>query len=222
MPAANRLTKRINEFLDREAWDEARELLQREREREPENHWVLTQLGVTFYEQRRYEEAMELFQESWKIVPDCPLTLWNLAGTLDALGKPAEAVKQYTWLLQNSKSPGEDPCWESQEWTDSLLADCIYRLGICLGRQGKPQLAEGHFRQYINLLLAGINGAYPIEDAMCQIRKLHGNGAHRAAERKKAIHVALQASGGGRPNAQRKSVPQDAFVKPGRRAAAKK
>jgi predicted Zn-dependent protease len=65
------------------AWLKARKLLEAERKKEPENHWLLTQLGVTFYEQRQYAEAHRLFLASQKIVPDCPLTLWNCTYSID-------------------------------------------------------------------------------------------------------------------------------------------
>src|SRR5262245_53861348 len=107
---------RINTLFEQEAWEEARRLLENKQAQDPESHWVLTQLGVTYYEERQYEEAKRLFEKSLKIVADCPLTLWNLAGALDALGKHSAAKRIYTWLLACKKSPEEDPCWESEEW----------------------------------------------------------------------------------------------------------
>jgi tetratricopeptide (TPR) repeat protein len=101
---------------------------------------------------------LPFFQAALAIVPDCPLALWNLAGTLDALGKPAEAIPLYTWLLESDKSPEEDPCWESREWTESLKADCVYRLGVCFEHLGQVEKAEECYRQYLNLLLSRIRG----------------------------------------------------------------
>jgi len=158
---------------------------------------VLTQLGVIFYEQRRYQEALELFLTSRRIVSDCPLTLWNLAGALDALGKSAQAVRIYTWLLDSKKSPEEDPCWESKEWTDALKTDCVYRLGLCFQHMGKKHKAEQCYRQYLDLLLVGIEGSYSAEDVMRKIRGLHDAGRNGGADRelRKAVHATLQASG---------------------------
>src|SRR5438094_233377 len=85
--APDKYKDKIGALLQRGAWEDARKLLERERERNPEDHWLLTQLGVTFYEQQHHDQALPLFQASLQIVPDCPLTLWNLAGTLDAIGK---------------------------------------------------------------------------------------------------------------------------------------
>ena len=178
---------------------------------------------MTFYEQRRYEEALELFLASCDIVPDCPLTLWNVAGALDALGKSAQAVGVYTWLLQSKKSPEEDPCWESKEWTDSLKADSMYRLGVCFQHLGKKRKAEQCYRQYLDLLLAGIGGFYSAEDVTHKIQGLHDanhpNGADR--ELRRAVQATLQASGI-EPRKGRRSPPPEITVGgplPGRRAA---
>ena len=99
------LSKRINSLFRRNAWEAARKLLEAERKKKPEDHWVLTQLGVTFYEEKRYRDALELFKKSLAIVNDCPLTLWNLAGALDALGNHSQAKEIYIWLLQAKTSP---------------------------------------------------------------------------------------------------------------------
>ena len=63
---------KVAELFERGAWSAARKLLQRERRRDPTSHWVLTQLGVTHYEQRQYQTALRWFQKSWRIVPTCP------------------------------------------------------------------------------------------------------------------------------------------------------
>ena len=139
---AKSLSSRINDLFHQNKWEEARKILEIESERDPHSHWVLTQLGVTFYEESKYEDALKLFFTSLNIVDTCPLTLWNMAGTLDALGEYARAVQIYTWLLQSTKSSDEDPCWESKEWTDALKTDCVYRLGVCFRHLGKKLEAE--------------------------------------------------------------------------------
>jgi hypothetical protein len=208
--ARDRLSEKINELFHRCKWEAARKLLEAERDKNPDDHWVLTQLGVTFYEQRRYEEALQLFLESLKIVPDCPLTLWNLAGTLDALGKTTQAIHIYTWLLESNVSPEQDACWESKEWAEALKADCVYRLGVCFRHQGKKQKAEHCFRQYLNLLLAGIDGSYSTEDVMREIRGLHDTGKNggAASELRKVVSSTLQASGIEPKKGRRKTQPE--------------
>ena len=169
------LSKKVDLLFRQGKWAKARKLLEDEREKEPTDHWVLTQLGVTFYEERCYQEALQLFLASLQIVDDCPLTLWNVAGALDSLGRHHEAVPIYTWLLRSSTSPDNDPCWESKEWADALKADCVYRLGRCFEHLGKREIAEHCYLQYMNLLGTGIEGTYSVEDVLEKIRRLSSN-----------------------------------------------
>ena len=205
-----KLSNRIDHLFKGCEWEKARRLLATERNKEPENHWLLTQLGVTFYEQRRYEEALTLFVESRQIVADCPLTLWNLAGTLDAIADYPKAIQIYTWLVENESSPDQDPCWESKSWADELKTDCVYRLGSCYQQLGKTGPAERCYHQYLNLLSMGIQGLYSVEDVMRELGELHGNGKNGAAEHelRKVAEVALQASGLKPRKGRRNALPE--------------
>jgi tetratricopeptide (TPR) repeat protein len=151
-------TSEIDELLARGRWAQARKLLAAQRQNDPTNHWVITQIGVCFYERRKYQTALEYFVEARRYKPDCPLTLWHLAGALNALGKHGQAISIYTWLLRSNVTPEEDPCWETTQWTESLKADCIFRIGVCFENFGKKQKAEECFRQYLYLLSIGMEG----------------------------------------------------------------
>lgn len=199
----------IEALLDQGAWEEARQRIERELTQRPEDHWLLTQLGVTYYEQQRYPESLRPLLAALEIVPDCPLTLWNLAGALDALGKPDLAIRIYTWLLRSKKVPDDDPCWESQEWTDALKTDCVYRLGVCLQHKEQWESAEHCFRQYMNLLLAGMNGSYSLDEAARHIRGLHGKGRQRLdREVRNAISSILQDAGVQSVQGGRRTLPK--------------
>ena len=224
MPAKS-LSSKIHELFRQGEWEEAREILEGEREKEPRSHWVLTQLGVTFYERFKYEDAYKLFLDSLNILNDCPLTLWNLAGTLDSLGKHADAIRIYTWLLRSKKTADESPCWESKEWSEVLKTDCVYRMGVCFRHLDKKHEAEHCFRQYVNLLLTGIEGTYSIEEVREQIQKVHASSRITAtSEFQRIVRSTLEHPGikqpKGRSNAPPKFTEDKAI--PSRRVASKK
>ena len=173
---------RINNLIMAEQWVEARVLIEKALKKEPDSHWLWTQLGETYYEQRKYKKALKILLKSRDILPECPLTLWHLAGTLSALGYYKSAIRLFTWLLGCKKTPEEDPCWESEEWTDNLKTDCVYSLGICYENTGRKRLAENCFRRYIDICLSGIEGSYPIESAKKHIKELSRT-AKNAADR---------------------------------------
>jgi tetratricopeptide (TPR) repeat protein len=222
--AAKSLSTKINDLFNQRKWEEARQILELERERDPQNHWVLTQLGVTFYEQFEYNHALKIFLASLNILNDCPLTLWNLAGTLDSLGKPDRAVEIYTWLLQSRITADEDPCWESKERTDALKADCVYRLGVCFRHLGKKPEAEHCFRQYVNLLLTGIDGTYSFEDVGVELRKIQRKKATERTELQKRFLSTLEQFGIEQAKSGQDAPPRftERELLPGRRAASRK
>ena len=74
--------ERINRALDREDWETARRLLLDELKTAPDDHWLLTNIATTFYEQRCYEEALVWSERAQKEAPTAPwcfgitLALW--------------------------------------------------------------------------------------------------------------------------------------------------
>lgn len=205
----NNSTRRIESLLRNGDWESARKAISRELVRAPDDHWLRTQLGVTLYEQGKYEESLKPLLDSLKLVGDCPLTLWNLAGALDALGKPDIAVSIYTWLLQSTVSPKDDECWESDDWADSLKTDCVYRVGACFQKMKRWASAENCFRQYVNLLLAGMSGTYSLDDAARHIHELQGHGRPRPENGvRDAIASTLQDSGVKSVRGKRRKLPK--------------
>ncbi len=188
MATAAKVGARIDNLINAERWEEARTLIEKALKKEPENHWLWTQLGETYYEQGEYKKALETLLKSRDILPDCPLTLWHLAGTLDVLGDHPGAIRLYTWLLRSKRTPEDDPCWESEEWTDTLKTDCIFRMGICFKHLKKNKQAAHCFRKYIDISLLGIEGSYPIEEARKHIQELN------EGERDAAAHELQEAA----------------------------
>ncbi len=200
----------INKLIEEARWEEARGLIDDELKEDPRNHWLITQRGVTLYEQFRYEDSLRCFLASLEIVPDCPLTLWNFAGALDQFGKHREAMRVFTWLLASTKSSEDDPCWEGEEWSNALKADCVYRLGVCYRHLGKVRKAEECFRQYLSLLSTGIDGIYSLDDVRQEMHRLHGRRKHPATrtELRKAVGLAFEQQGIKGRNGQRRKPPE--------------
>jgi tetratricopeptide (TPR) repeat protein len=167
------LSDRVNEVFRQEDWAGARKLLTRALKRHPKDHWLLTRLGTTYYEERDYRKALELSEEARKLAPGCPLVLWDLAGALDMLDDRRAAVKVYEDLLRKGpRAIAEDECGEGLAWAHSLLTDCLYRVGVCYQELGEDDKARHYLLKFLEVCLLGAKSMYDVEDARRRIREI--------------------------------------------------
>ena len=146
------LSDQINSLFEKEKWAEARKLLEEERKRTPQSHWVLDRLSVTYYEEKDYQKAMTLIKKAFAIAPRCPLVLWDYAGACAALGHAEEAIRKYDALIDMyPEGFHEDECGEDKNWASSLVMDCFFRLGVCFQELKTDDMAMYFFDEYINL-----------------------------------------------------------------------
>ncbi len=134
---------RINKLFQAGRWTEARALLEPRLKDEPNNHWLLTRLGTTYYEERDYRMALRFSRRALKLRPHCPLVLWDLASTLEMLGQDRKALEIYKILFAlGPKRLAEEECGEGINWAAALLTDCLYSAAGCLHRLGEPEAAR--------------------------------------------------------------------------------
>jgi tetratricopeptide (TPR) repeat protein len=166
-------SQKINDLFEREKWAKAGRLLEQRLAKEPHNHWLLTRLGTTYYEQRDYQKALELTQEAHQLAPNCPLVLFDLASSLEMLGDDAQAVKTYAKLFQKGvKGIAEEECGEGVPWARSLLADCLYSVAGCLHRLGDRQKALGFMQQYLEWRAMGVKSIYSRKEVRERLREI--------------------------------------------------
>lgn len=178
MPAMARTTNHTDEpieaLLDAGRWAAAEKRIAVELESDPRNHWLLTQRGVTLYERRKYAEAAEWFSASLRVKPDCPLTLWHVAGLMDTTGDLPQAVLHYCALF--NADPGRDECWEGRAWAAALKADCAFRIGDCLESAGADVLAWLWFRTFVDSAGSSTGGLHDAAEGAARLERLTAKG----------------------------------------------
>ena len=182
---AHNVGRGIETALDREDWDAARDLILGALKNDPDNHWLLDRLSITYYEQRRYGKALTLIKKAYQLAPHCPLVLWDYAGSLNAVGKPRAALKIYSALIK--KGPRAlcemEPCGEGREWALGLVTDCLYRAGVCWEHLGKKQRAVRWLKAFLQARSECPESIYSPDDALKHIEKLsNGNLKHMEDE----------------------------------------
>ena len=159
-------TRTIDAAFGREEWETARTALRQELARDPENHWLLTRLAMTYYEQRDYKKALKISVTATQIAPGCPLVRWDRACILDMLNQTTTAIAEWKKLLKAGPSAiGGDECGEGVEWAQSLLNDCRYRIAFSSMDIQDYGSAVRYLRNYLVGRTRGISSIYDEVDA---------------------------------------------------------
>jgi tetratricopeptide (TPR) repeat protein len=156
----------LEKLIDKEDWEKARKLIRTELRRKPDDHWLLTRLALTYYEQRQYRRALHYNLKALQAAPYCPLAIWDYAGTLSMLDYNREALAIYRWLI----SWGEEclaygDCGEGLPAARSMIADCYFRVGGVLDEQGQLKRALKALDEYFAMRRRGVRSIYSLREA---------------------------------------------------------
>lgn len=159
------MTNKIETLIERDDWIGARREIRAKLKEYPDDHWLLTRLGLTYYEQRNYKKALEIEEKAIKLAPNCPLVLWDYAGSLQALERHEEAIRIYRRIIAkgiDKVAYGE--CGEDKAWARGLIADCHYRLSESYRAIGQEKLSLKAFEKHLDLRGPGCHSIYPLKE----------------------------------------------------------
>jgi tetratricopeptide (TPR) repeat protein len=146
----SKISKQIEAAMDREDWVLARRLLNSELVASPDNHWLVTRLGMTYYEQRNYRKALTSTKRALKLAPACPLVRWDHACALDMCGRVQETIREWKRLVKiGARALGPGQCGEGVRWARGLVNDSKYRLALAHGDIGDVGKATLYGRAYL-------------------------------------------------------------------------
>ena len=167
------MSNAIESSIKRSRWKDARRLIRSELRRDPRNHWLLTRLSLTYYEQKNYRIAHRFSLEALRLAPYCPLVLWDHAGSLDMLGRKREAIALYRRLIRRGvRAIAIGRCGEGTAWARALVADCYYRLAACLADVSQLKQAAHPLRRHLEVRGPGCHSIYPISLARTALYRI--------------------------------------------------
>ena len=169
------MSQEIEALIAVERWDEARAAVRAALRDEPSSHWLHARLALTFYEQRRYDEAYAVAEHARRLAPRCPLVLWEVAGALDMLDRTAEAVRVYRSLVRRgTESLAYGECGEGRAWRAGWSPIVAIASPDATKNRDGGNLALSAFEQHLSLRGPGCRSIYPIVDVRCKHRALLG------------------------------------------------
>ena len=159
------MSNQIETAIRAENWPRARALIKNDLRRTPDSHWLLTRLGLTYYEQRQYKRALHYSAKALDIAPLCPLVLWDYAGCLAMLDRNKAALSVYRRIVRRGvKRLANGVCGEGKVWARSMVVDCYYRMAICHKNRRDGKQAAIAYRKHLALRAAGYRSYYSIEE----------------------------------------------------------
>lgn len=168
-----RMSKEIEKLIETEDWKAARKLIRAALRKEPDSHWLLSRLGLTYYEEHNYKKALFYAAQAMELAPNCPLVLWDYAGTLDRLGRNKEAIAIYKKLVKRGvEKIAYGKCGEGLAWARGLIADCLYRIAKCYEDLSHHKKALDFYERHIEHRGPGSRSIYPISDVMKRVKEL--------------------------------------------------
>lgn len=149
----------IVDYLNNNQYEQVKKLIEEELSEEPDNHWLITHLGLVYLEEGKHLQAINYLIKSDKICPDCPLTLWYLGAANFEANKVEEAIDFYKQLLNLEIDLKCNNCWESLDFANSLKLDAINRLGCCYSILNNNESTKLIFKTYLYCNINGIKGS---------------------------------------------------------------
>lgn len=147
-PSRSHVGAAINKAISNDDWPGARVLIERELKLQPDSHWLLSRLALTYYEQFEYARALEIEEKARALAPDCPLVLWGYAGALEMLDRPQEAIVVYEEIIgRGIQALATDPCGEGYARACGLFVDSLYRSAKCWLTFGDRERARALIEQ---------------------------------------------------------------------------
>lgn len=155
--------RQIEQLIGAQKWACARRALRAKLRVSPDDHWLLTRLSLTYYEEHRYNEALEYSFRAVTEAPDCPLALLDYAGSLQMLDQTQAALDVYSRLIRRGVDEiAFGDCGEGLAWARGLVADCHYRVAPGFVTMRRRQMAIKSLRRHISLRGPGCRSIYQL------------------------------------------------------------
>lgn len=153
----------IESLIRANRWTAARKLIRVALKDKPDSHWLLTRLGLTYYEQHKYRIALRYHDQALALAPHCPLVLWDRAGTLQMLGRHAEALQLYRRLVRRGVSRiARGACGEGLARARGLVADCYLRMADSFEALGNHADSLKALGEHLEMRGPGCLSIYPL------------------------------------------------------------
>jgi len=143
-------SRRIERLMSEGRWTSARSRIVSALRKHPNDHFLLSCLSLTYYEQDQFTKALESSRRAIALKPKCPASLWEHAGNLSAVGRHKEAIACCRSVVRRSlDSLAYGECGDGLAYAKTISIDCRFQLGFLYYTVGDIRRGMFYTREYI-------------------------------------------------------------------------
>ena len=125
-------SNKLNDLFEEDKWLEAKAILEEEKEKYPNEYFLVTSLAKVCYNLKLYKEALSYAEKAMEIEPNDVLVIYDYGCALSALDRNEEAIKQWDRIIEmDIKEVAYGDFGEGLKWAKSIINDSRYRKAIC-------------------------------------------------------------------------------------------
>ncbi|HOX77391.1 MAG TPA: CDC27 family protein [Bacteroidales bacterium] len=133
----------LNALFDKKEWVKAKELLESEINKFPNEYFLYTSLAKVYFNLKQYQKASEAALMAVSIEPNDPLVVYDYACTLYSLDKYNEAINEWFKIVNlGVKGILHGEYNEGIKWTKSIVNDSRFRIAMCYFEMGNKEIAR--------------------------------------------------------------------------------
>jgi tetratricopeptide (TPR) repeat protein len=169
------ISELINECFANEDYKSAIDFLNQKIGDYPDDHWLFAQLGISYYELKEYDKALQFSSKAVELSPKCPLSLDYYAMILFANQHTEQALQIWNNLLNTEINElAYDQCGEGLNFTKSLINDIRFALGDVYVELNDKRKALSYYKSHLQNRHRGLYSNYTkkqVEKEINQIEK---------------------------------------------------
>lgn len=165
--------REIERFLEHKQWSKARAAIQECLVFHPTDHWLWMHLGLTYFEQKKYEQALKCCEHALRLASECPLAKWHYAGCLSMVGRDQEALTMWQTLLDaDVEEIAHGQHGEGMDWALQLVNDVHFRMGSCRQALKEWDAAQESLQKYVHNRQHGVGSLYELKTALRRLEQI--------------------------------------------------
>jgi tetratricopeptide (TPR) repeat protein len=179
--------RQVSRLIKESKYKEAEKLIKGLLKKYPKSHWLMGCLSTALYEQKKYKASIKPAYDACQIAPNCPLSLWYYASSLDMYGRIKgdegsidTAIQVYKGMLSLGLSylSYVKPCGEGLRWTKAVLNDCRYRLALVYWYRKDFKTAKRWAKLHLRMREQGVKSLYDKRHVQKELKEMEKQGSY--------------------------------------------